>query len=541
RWHDTYEPPLPDLRTLVLPHGWQSLIKGGNAQTLTDRILPEYLPHRRWFAAKSDTIASVTIEDESVLPERGKFGHLIILFRVTSGNGVEQRYHMPLATAWETAIDDPLSRLQAHTLAKVRTGNRVGVLYDALADAPFTAAVLDAIRKGETIGTASGGHISFTSTNALSNLEIPEDVVIERMGGEQSNTSLKIGQAAILKGYRRLEEGIHPELELGRFLTDVAGYANTPPLLGSIELVTSEGTRTALAVLHGFVRNQGDGWTFTTDYLDRYMSEVEVTPVGEEEETEEPHGLYRALARTLGERIAELHKAFALDVDDPAFRPEQATDEDLAAWGDQVRKQAALARDALTKAMAGDALTEDLRETVELIFDRWMLIDRVIERSISKQKAIMKSRIHGDLHLGQVVVVREDFFVLDFEGEPVKSMEQRRAKQSPLRDVAGIVRSFNYAAWAALWDRLPSQSRSEDLTKAVHNWETLATQSFISAYRDTAADCVTVPADLRRFKRLLDLFTLEKALYEICYEAANRPDWLRIPLQGVNRILGNLS
>ncbi|MBK8906449.1 MAG: maltose alpha-D-glucosyltransferase [Rhodospirillales bacterium] len=540
RWHDVYETPLPDLQTLVLPHGWQSLVSGGNIRTLTRDILPEFLPNRRWFAAKGDPIESVSLEDETVLPDASRFGYLIATFQVATRGGGAYRYHMPLAAAWETAVDDPLQRLQSFTLAKVRTGNRVGVLYDALADAPFTAAVLESIRGGREMGTANGGTIRFAATNAFAAVEIPADVAIDRMGGEQSNTSLKIGDVAILKGYRRLEAGSHPELEMGRFLTDVAGYANTPPLLGSVELFDADGTPTALAVLHGFVRNQGDGWSFTVDYLDRHISEIEVTPVGDEPAPEQPHALYHALAATLGTRIAELHAALALDVDDPAFRPEPASDEDLAQWGEQVRRQAAAAHQALTRAMAQDALTDDVREMVGSVLERWPAIDGMVEQSFgSAGEGLMKSRIHGDLHLGQVVVVREDFYVLDFEGEPAKAMEHRRTKQSPLRDVAGMVRSFDYAGWAARAERLPTQTRVEDVARAVEEWTLQATECFLGAYRTTAAGCATVPGDDAAFQRLLDVFTLEKALYEICYEADNRPDWLRIPVQGVARILAS--
>jgi maltose alpha-D-glucosyltransferase/alpha-amylase len=443
-----------------------------------------------------------------------------------------------MAASFETISDDPFSRLHAGTMARVRTGRRVGVVYDALTDQPFTAAVLQAIRDKREIGTASGGRIAFTATKALAKVDLSKELLIERMGGEQSNTSMKIGDEMILKAYRRIEPGVHPELEIGRFLTDVAGFENTPPLYGAVELIAADGTPTALAVLQGFVRNQGDGWAFTKDHLHRVLLDLEIMPAGEEAEEVDPHAMYFILARILGTRIGQLHRAFALDVDDPAFRPKRVTDKDLAAWAGHVRRQAGLAHEALTRALASGALSDDARNEVEAVMKGWADIERLVEQALPKRLDVMKSRHHGDLHLGQVVVVRDDFYILDFEGEPVRSMEERRAKNSPLRDVAGMIRSFDYAASTALLDHtLPRPATGEDLQAAVEVWKQQSVDCFLQEYRQVTEGCSTVPADAEAFDRLLDLFILEKALYEICYEAANRPDWLRIPVRGVRRLL----
>jgi len=537
KWHDPYEMPLPEHQTLVAPHGWPSLLSGGNAEALLTRILPEFLPHRRWFAAKGSPVQSIEIADETVLAD-GDFGFLIPVLKITTTDGTEQYYNVPLAASWETISDDPFSRHHASTLARVRTGRKVGVVYEALTDQPFTAAVLKAIRDGSEIGTAAGGRISFTSTKALSKVDLSQDLHIERMGGEQSNTSMKIGDEMILKAYRRVEPGIHPELEIGRFLTDVAGYQNTPPLLGAVELIAADGTPMALAVLCGFVRNQGDGWAFTQDHLNRVLMELEIMPAGSEPVEADPHAMYFILARTLGVRVGELHQAFALDVEDPAFRPEPVTDKDLASWADHVRRQAALAHEALTRAVETGALSDAAREEVAGVLERWTRIELLIEQALPKRLEVMKTRHHGDLHLGQVVVVRDDFHILDFEGEPVRSLEERRAKNSPLRDVAGMVRSFDYAASTALLDHtLPRPGTAEELQAAVQDWQQRSVGYFLEEYRRATEGCPSVPAEAEAFNRLLDLFILEKALYEICYEAANRPQWLPIPLKGVRRLL----
>jgi maltose alpha-D-glucosyltransferase/alpha-amylase len=445
---------------------------------------------------------------------------------------------MPLATAWETATDDPWSRLQGFTIARVRTSNRVGFLYDALADAPFTAAMLRAIQNEEEIETAAGGKVFFRRTMALSAVDITPDVEIRRMSGEQSNTSIRIGEEAILKMYRRLQSGVHPEVEMGRFLTDVAGYRNAPATLGSIEMIGPDGVPTGLAILHQFVRNQGDGWSFTLDYLIRYLQEIEVIPEDQREAEEQPHDLYRALAATLGRRVAELHQALATQTDDPGFKAEPASSDDFREWGDRIGKQALQARDALNRVLTAEHLSDAVRELVEDLLGRWADLEAAIGRLVPKDLVIHKSRFHGDLHLGQVVVVREDFLILDFEGEPARSIEERRTKHSPMRDVAGMIRSLNYAGWAALREHSRTAPPPEPVIGNVQHWEALALESFLAAYREGAAGCPTIPADDEEFGQLLALFSLEKALYEICYEASNRPDWLQIPMKGVLELIG---
>jgi maltose alpha-D-glucosyltransferase/alpha-amylase len=365
-----------------------------------------------------------------------------------------------------------------------------------------------------------------------------DEPTVERLGLEQSNTSVLIGEDMILKALRRLQPGIHPEVEIGRFLTDVAGFRNAPPLLGSVEMVDAGGEPTAIAVLQGFVRNQGDGWSFTLDYLDRVLGQLEMVPTSIEVNQEDLHAMFRALSQTLGTRIGELHQAFALAVDDPAFRPESVTESDVATWKSLIRQQAAQAQAALQRVFETGTIGADVRFDVETLLGRWAEVDRTIEAALPTVPQVKKTRLHGDMHLGQVVVVRDDFYILDFEGEPLRSMDQRRAKHSPLRDVAGMLRSFSYVARTALQQRgnhRPEMRRQLD--RAIDEWERQMIGAFIESYRAAAAGCPSIPVDDATFQRLLHLFLLEKALYEICYEATNRPDWIAIPLYGVLRLL----
>jgi maltose alpha-D-glucosyltransferase/alpha-amylase len=541
RWYEGFVTPLPEFRTLVLRPGWENVITGGHIQVIEERVLPEFLPNQRWFAAKGGAIRKVSMKDSAVLLDGGNRFRLAC-FDAEIDNGSTQLYFLPLTIAWETASDDPMSRLAPYVLAKARAGGQVGAIHDALATPYFTEAVIRGIREGWQIETSGGGRMVFSATDAFAEVELPDDVVIERMGREQSNTSVMIGEQMILKALRRLEPGVHPEIEIGRFLTNVAHFSNSPPLLGALELIDSGGTPTALAVLQGFVRNQGDGWSFTEDYLHRIVHDLEIISTAEESGEVEPHAMYVGMARTLGNRVADLHRAFAIEVDDPAFRPEPASPRDLEAWGEQVREQASAARSALTRSISSGDLSEDVHQQVEEVLSLWPKIGRLIDQALPKRLKVMKTRHHGDLHLGQVVVVREDFFILDFEGEPVRTMEQRRSKHSPLRDVAGIIRSFNYAALTASHDHIASRPDFEEqLETAMRQFEELATAHFLEGYRETINGCSSVPEDPKAFQRLLNLFVLEKALYEVCYEAANRPDWLRIPLTGVQRLIASAA
>jgi len=536
-WHEPYGVPLPEFSTLVLSRGWNSLAEGAQAAVLCQAILPEFLPNQRWFAAKGSRIERVEIVDSAEYV-CGRAGFLIACVETVIAGGARQRYLLPLAIAWETATDEPFGRLQAATLARARIAGNIGAIHDAMVSAEFARSVLIGVRDGIDLPTHRGGRIAFRRTNAFPGDLAIDDLAVDRLGREQSNTSILVGETVILKALRRIEPGIHPELEIGRFLTDVAGFANSPPLLGSVELIDADGEPTALFVLQGFVRNQGDGWGFTLDYLDRVVGQLEFLPAGVDADYVELHVVYLVLAETLGRRVAELHRAFALPVDDPAFRPEPLEAADVAGWSDSVLGQAHATRDALQAVLKGTP-AEALAGDVESLLARWPEIEAAIARVRDQVYPIMKTRIHGDLHLGQVVVVREDFHILDFEGEPLRPMAERRAKHCALKDVAGMLRSFDYAAQTALHRRPEVRPGAADtLRAALDAWHRLTVERFLDGYHQAIAGCASVPAEVEPFSELLALFLLEKVLYEIRYEAANRPDWLPIPVRGALALLG---
>jgi maltose alpha-D-glucosyltransferase / alpha-amylase len=352
---------------------------------------------------------------------------------------------------------------------------------------------------------------------------------------EQSNTSVIVNEHLVLKLYRRLQSGVQPEVEMARFLTEVAGFDHSPAYLGSLERISESGEATALGIAFQLVPNQGDGWNFTVGWLQRFLEEEAIERASEHDEASVLFAEYAGLAETLGRRTAEMHRALAVETDEAAFAAEPISAEDLASWGHDVAEQHALARAALQRALPRiDAAHREAAETV-LASDR--LIAERIEELTSGPVDALKTRIHGDYHLGQVLVSHNDFFIIDFEGEPARTLEQRRQKSSPLKDVAGMLRSFDYAAYQAIrWALEQPVPNAAAAINAAESWGQLVNDIFLTTYMETIEGAPSWPGG-DQARRLLDLFLLEKALYEIVYEANNRPRWLQVPLSGLARLL----
>jgi len=538
-WHETLPEPMPDLVTLVVREGWSALKSGRAAQELEHDLLPAFLPKQRWFGAKDQTVSGTRVTMTAELPGTDD-GFLLTRVEVAvSREDGPQHYFVPFGMSWETDACTVGWPLLPFTLAKVRRGPYPGGLYDAAATEGFVRAVIRALCDGREI-RASDGQLRFQRTSRAPVLDGLDGLEVRRVGVEQSNTSVLIGDEVIVKVLRRLAPGPHPELEMGRFLTEVAGFANTPPLLGAVQHIAEDGTPTTLAVLQGFVRNQGDGWSTTVDYLMRMLDELRLGAPQTSDETAEgePFGMYLQWASTLGQRTAEMHRALATPGGGEAFEPEPVTADDLVEWTARARRQAESAFAALSGTL--DRLSGDTRTEVETLLSRRReVLDRLGELT-ERPVETVKTRVHGDYHLGQVLRAQNDFYIIDFEGEPARPLAERCAKRSPLLDVAGMLRSFDYAAWAALFrmdDATADQGPPSRVAEAVRDWRARTVAAFLSAYREAARGSAVWPEDEAGARRLLALFLLEKALYEIAYEAANRPGWLCIPVKGVLGIL----
>jgi maltose alpha-D-glucosyltransferase/alpha-amylase len=540
RWHDVLPEPVPEFTTLVMRDGWNSLTSGREARELATSVLPNFIAKQRWFAAKDDRIARTDATVLGTLGKRQAGDYLLLMARLElEGRKESQHYFLPLDASWDEAAGTPNWPLTPFTLSRARRGSKVGAIYDAFTSDHFVLALIDAMRKGTELA-GPDGTTRFTGTNALAATDLGTTPDIRRLGIEQSNSSVIIGDQAVLKIFRRLSEGEHPELEIARFLTEVAHFQNTPPLLGTAEQIARDGKRHALAIVSGFVRNQGDGWVFTTEYLDRIFDEVRLVERADAVPPEVRHATYLGQVAMLGRRTAELHAALGSATEDPSFKPEPIRAADINAWVTGAKKLAQAAFALLAKAQA--SAPEHLRGPIDTLFARKDECFAAIEQLGKGPVAAAKTRIHGDYHLGQVLVAKNDFYIIDFEGEPARTMQERRLKSSPFKDIAGMLRSFEYAEWAALFAIAEHEADSvAKLLPFAEAWRKCAQAKFLDSYLAAIGDCPSCPKDRATLNRLLGLFTLEKALYEICYEATNRPTWLRIPIAGLQSALDGLT
>jgi maltose alpha-D-glucosyltransferase/alpha-amylase len=525
-----------DLPTLVLVDGWKSFFAerlpvwrssvAGRLRThLEQSALPEYIGSQRWFAGKDAKITRAALADH--LDWDAEHGHFLpALFDVETRLG-KALYFIPLTLVFEETEEARLARLQPATIARVRQQATVGVLADALADEAFCRRLVDAIGERAEVKTAHG-HIRCAPTRLFTELRGDPNVelALSAPPAQGSNTSVRLGESLFLKAYRHLQPGVSPELEMGRFLTEVARFPNIVPIAGAAEYYDAQGTPHAIALLQAWVQNQGDAWDYTVNYLTRFLEDRRSAP----QATEAPHGLYLEFARTLGRRTAELHAALAIPGTDAAFAPEKITRADLTAWRARVHEEAVRTLDQIERS---DALAEDVQPLRTALIGKRDSLLRRVEVLAPQELSGLKIRHHGDLHLGQVLLQRDDVVFVDFEGEPARPLEERRAKHSPLRDVAGVLRSFDYARHTAL-RRIPSQP-GEDRTRWIElmaAWERETRDVFLRAY-DLKAGAGHLYESLETCRGLLALFEMEKALYELRYELENRPDWIAIPLASV--------
>jgi maltose alpha-D-glucosyltransferase/alpha-amylase len=531
-WHVRPPEPLPELATVVIRHDIAEVLHPPGRPILERESLPAYLPKRRWFAAKDAALQSVRLAYGVPLPaaEGALLAELCAQLP-----GRTENYLLPLGIVWEEETTGPLPQQLA--LARVRRGRRVGLLTDGFAVDALALGVIAELRRGSTLRVPEGGEIRFAHTARLTETALPEAPELRRLAAEHSNSALILGEAIVLKFLRRVSPGINPEAEMTRVLTE-RGYANCPPLLGEVVRIGADGTPHTLMLAQGFVRNQGDGWTWTLEFLARTVEEAAVTGDGGEP-AESLFASYPPFAAAIGRRLAELHQVLAQPSDDPDFAPEEVDAEEALHWADAVREQIDQALDILAAPREWpDA--EAARMAAELLAQAGPLRDLVRRLALTGQGGL-RTRVHGDFHLGQVLVVQGDAFIIDFEGEPARPPEQRRRKSCPLRDVAGMLRSFDYAAAAATPARtavLPSVA--ERRGPILQRFLTAASRRFLESYRATLEHSPRRWVPREGESSLLYLFLLEKAAYEVRYEAAARPSWLPIPLRGLHAIATRL-
>lgn len=537
-------------KPVIAIESWSQLAEGRAPSTFLD-LLPDFLQTRRWFLAKHRTILKLDVLDLVAIPE---ISANIALVRVEYAEGDPDIYVMPGAIANAEVAEKLLAESPDLVFARVQTKDgQQGVLYSAIWDPRFSEALLGAISRRRRFrgrfGDLIGSHTrTFRGIWGVDRPSLEPSV----LRADQRNTSIAYGDRFVLKLFRRIEPGVNPETEISAFLAD-RGFKNSPPVAGAIEYRSQSGEMMSVGILHGFVENQGSAWRYTLDYLGRFfetalthserLSPAPLLPLPAQipEAVIDLMGEYAESARIMGQRTGEMHAVLASSTE-PGFVPEPFTDHYRQGLyhgmiGEVGRVLAALQQitPGLQPEMQADAKVilehaDDIRARFRPIRDYRFETQRI--------------RIHGDLNLRQMLYTGKDFVLIDFEGLPSRSYGERSIKRSPLRDVAGMLRSLHYSAHAVLFGLVPGINPKPEARAAYEGWASFwaswAGVFFLSGYLPAAAAAPGVlPVDQQELRTLLDAFLMAKALNEVITELNDRPDWAVIPLHGIRTILGN--
>ncbi len=539
RWHNE-RLALEDLPVLVLFDGWNSffrqrvvpwrisLAEKTRAQ-LERQALPRFMQRQRWYAGKTQAPQRVTLAENAMLGA-GSQHWLLSLADAQAEGEAAARYFLPLAIAFEDGEEERARALAPVAVSKVRQQAQIGVLADAMGDEAFCRALVGLIGQAQSLKT-EGGTLRGVPGAAFATLAadvLKQALPLHRLSLSSNSVSL-LGEQLFLKAYRRLQAGVSIEVEMGRHLTDVVRFDGCVPVLGSVEWVAPDGSTTTLAVLQTCVPHQGDAWGYFVDQIAHVLEapEAGVTP--------DPVAAMSQRVQVLARRLAGLHLALARRTGDAAFDPQPVTAEDVRGWVASVRAEldTSLARLQSLTAATPNALADPVLAARDRLAAR-------IEHARQLPPVGLKTRIHGDMHLQQVLLVRDDFVIIDFEGEPARPMAQRRALQSALRDLAGMLRSLDYARESALQSAVQGAVLRETLAPRARQCERRLREVFVATYREAALDGGLYRGDeFDNALALLELFEIEKALYELRYEIDNRPDWLSVPLAGLASLAGS--
>lgn len=556
---------------------WQDALLGESKNELEQR-LPDYVQSQRWSGGKARSVRSVKIIDSMPLAGPEEDGAHATLLDIAYEEGENQVYVLAIGFAEAERADAIVRDSPSAAIARLNLPNgRSGLLFDAIWDADACSALLARIYEQTTSGGAAGS-LHASSTRHFRQLwQSSEPRLSHRLvGAEQSNTSVILADKFILKLFRRPEEGTNLGLEMGRFLTEQTGFSHTPELAGSLEYRPVNGETRTVALLHSLVPNAEDAWRHTLEELGRYferalaltsagvtvpvenldvsgiashakergpapippatLSVAADSPRRNEHQSlsEDALGAYLEAARLLGRRTADLHAALASQPDDPDFAPEPFTPAYQHSLRQAMHGQSSTVFQLLRRRLPS------LSASVTALADQVLALEGAVNQRIDSllTDPIQATRIrcHGDFHLGQVLYTGSDFVFIDFEGEPARSIAERRLKRTPLKDVAGMVRSFQYAAYAALRG-LEDERNTARLEPWARFWQERCSAAFVAAYYEAAEPAGLLPPDFESRAGLVELYLLDKAFYEIAYEINNRPDWLEVALRGILQVM----
>ncbi|HET7227994.1 MAG TPA: maltose alpha-D-glucosyltransferase, partial [Chthoniobacterales bacterium] len=521
--------------TIAAAAGLSELLSGSSRRDLERTILPSYLIGCRWFGAKARTIRELRIIDDPLIsPHPGGPRHVVIEVNYTEG--AAEFYTLPLQIARDENARRISREAQQAVIATFADSN--AILHDATFDPDYRAEVYRIIREQRRLRTRRGEIVGSATADFTAAPDVSEHSSVMR--GEQSNSSILFGDKYFLKIFRKLEEGINPDVEITRFLTERAKFPNVPAFGGTLEYRSGKST-VVLALIQSAIANEGDAWKFTLyevgSYYERVLSrKADLDGTGSAQLVQELiGGVYPEKARLLGQRTGELHRALASESDDPAFAPEPFNALAQRSVVQSMRASSRRAFELLRKKI--DDLPDAFRTEAEDVLAAENQILAQERRLLEQRSAAHKIRIHGDFHLGQALHTGRDFIFLDFEGEPARPLGERKLKRSPLRDVAGMMRSFQYAAYSALWQPAMRPEDVPFLERWADVWYREISSTFLQSYLAATSDAPFIPRNEADLQIALEAYLLDKAVYEIGYELNHRPDWVVIPIRGIKHIL----
>jgi maltose alpha-D-glucosyltransferase/alpha-amylase len=549
--------PRTELRTLVVNDNWQNVFAEAEAKAALESVLSSYVYSCRWFGGKARKVQSAHIA-EMIPVSHQDIQAQMIWFHLDYIQGDPETYLLPLAYAEGEQAMHLLAEMPKTVIARLQVKGHpeVGVLFDAVGDKDFLTLPLQAIAQNRHYQGMAGELVGSATQMYQSLCEEDSDLEPSLIKGEQSNTSIIYGECFILKLFRKLEEGINPDLEIGLFLNEQKHLEHFATIAGSLEYQRPKAEPMTVGILQQFIPGVRSSWEYTLDSLRDYFEQVMVQQAVHEvsipsgsivdwHSSEVPEvanltiSAYLASAQLLGQRTAELHLALASNPGNPDFAPEPFTTLYQRSIYQYSRNQAGKVLLLLKKRL--NSLEPDTRELAEAVLNSQDQIMESFGQVMAQKITAMRTRTHGDYHLGQVLYTGKDFIIIDFEGEPAHSLSERRMKRSPLRDVAGMLQSFYYAAIQGLRHEQESGMIHPENFPVMQQWAQFwycwVSAAFIKTYLTTAGDAAFLPKSKEELQVLLNAYLLEKVIYELGYELNNRPQWVPIPLQRILQLL----
>jgi len=534
---------------------WEEILEPSNIERFTRDILPDYLYKSRWFGGKSKTIQSIRIADDFSLKLQQDVIRMLSL-DVKNTDGTNSIYLLPVTFGKNEAIAQLMKDSPQAVVTHIRVGNGEGAIYDAVYDRNFHHYLFALIASNKSI-RQNAGQLTGSHGKKYKETELKRDLKVhsEVLRAEQSNTSIVFDNKYFLKIFRKLDEGVNPDTEIVKYLTEERRFNHVPSFVGSIELRRARKEPVVLSLMQECVMNEGNAWSFTFDQLKGFYDSVTSKKTRDNRPSQLPKSLldvhindiplsvkehigsfYLEMIRLLGQRTAEMHLEFASGNDNPNFAPEK--------FSTLYQRSVFQSMRVLTNKVMQDLkknkskLVGKEKKYAESLVSNEKNIIGYLKKMTQKKFSAQKIRIHGDYHLGQVLFTGKDFVIIDFEGEPARPLSERRLKRSALRDLAGMIRSFHYAAYGALYlNTSVLHEHIQGLEPWAEQWYGYVSGVFLESYLKTIGNANIVPADKDDFEILLKIFLLEKAVYELGYELNNRPDWVAIPLKGIKNIL----